>query len=284
MVLGCAAVSRYGIQEPCPYDSHMRQLLYVLLATSLLLTACGGEASSTVVRPFTDIQAGEISLQFDPSGTGAVLQVGTSIDVVCAVAFGRTEELGQLSTDDDMAGGAHDDHSPRLRDLEPDTNYFYRLQGVGPNGELYQSDLMTFRTPLPAETGLGDNLAPSAASVMASSEFSASFAAANAVDGDLGTEWSSRGDGDDAWIQIDMGREVTVEAVAFMTRSMGDGSSSTQGFTITVDGGAPSGPYSAFELLTPIDVDLTGQVFRFDVDTSTGGNTGAVEVAVYGTG
>jgi hypothetical protein len=31
-----------------------------------------------------------------------------------------------------------------------------------------------------------------------------------------------------------------------------------------------------------VDLDVTGQVFRFDVDTSTGGNTGAVEIEIYG--
>jgi hypothetical protein len=36
--------------------------------------------------------------------------------------------------------------------------------------------------------------------------------------------------------------------------------------------------------LTPpfADVALTGRILRFDVDASTGGNTGAVEIEVFG--
>lgn len=47
------------------------------------------------------------------------------------------------------------------------------------------------------------------------------------MDGDVGTEWSTAGDGDDAFITIDHGTETTIAAVGFRTRSMGDGSSTT---------------------------------------------------------
>jgi hypothetical protein len=39
--------------------------------------------------------------------------------------------------------------------------------------------------------------------------------------------------------------------------------------------GSPSDPRSA-------TVDLDGQVLRFDVDASTGGNVGAIEIRVLG--
>ena len=55
-----------------------------------------------------------------------------------------------------------------------------------------------------------------------SSEFGDGFAAENAVDGDLTTEWSSAGDGDEAFITIDLGRSNQITAIEFLTRSMTD--------------------------------------------------------------
>ncbi|MDH3606243.1 MAG: discoidin domain-containing protein, partial [Acidimicrobiia bacterium] len=114
--------------------------------------------------------------------------------------------------------------------------------------------------------------------VAASSEFSASFAAANAVDGDLGTEWSSRGDGDDAFITIDLGQPTVVTAVAFRTRSMSDGSAIAQTFTVEVDG-TTFGPFAAGPTVS--EVSFEGQVLTYRVAASTGGNTGAIEVEAY---
>lgn len=258
----------------------IRPSLAALAAALLLVAACGQPTTDDAeVRSFEDIAVGAVDITFAPDGRSGLLHVETSVDAVCAVVYGETDAFGSISTDDDMAGGAHDDHNARLVGLQPDTEYRYRLQGVDADGTLYQSETMTFRTPQAAPEEGPDALLPT--SVAASSEFSASFAATNAIDGDLGTEWSSRGDGDGAWIELDMGEVVDVDAVAFMTRSMGDGSSITQTFTVTVDGGEVHGPFEAFDLLQPVEVSLSGRRFRFDVESSTGGNTGAVEVAVY---
>lgn len=132
--------------------------------------------------------------------------------MACAVVFGRDESLGDgIATDADMGGGAHTDHEAVMSGLQPDTDYFYRVQGSGADGRLYRSDLMSFRTP-PADptSAPGENVALGSEVVAVSSEFSDDFAADNAVDGDLATEWSSRGDGDDASITIDLGRQVSV--------------------------------------------------------------------------
>ncbi|MEX1004555.1 MAG: discoidin domain-containing protein [Acidimicrobiia bacterium] len=252
----------------------------IVLVTAIVLAACGA-SDSQEVRPFSEIAVADPQISFDPSGAVATLNVTTNIDAVCAVAYGIDAPAGSIATDQDMGVGGHSDHAALMTGLEPDTTYQYRLQGVGADGNLYRSDVFTFTTP-PADEALGafgDNLAVGAEVTAVSSEFSDDFAAEHAVDGDLGTEWSSRGDGDDASITIDLGSPVDVQAVAFRTRSMGDGSSITESFTITADG-ETFGPFPAGP--EPVQTSFTAQVMTFDVESSTGGNTGAVEVQVFG--
>ncbi|MEX0827042.1 MAG: hypothetical protein WD184_09880 [Acidimicrobiia bacterium] len=76
---------------------------------------------------------------------------------------------------------------------------------------------------------------------------------------------------------IDLGRAVDVVAVGFHTRSMSDGTATTEAFTVTVDGDDIYGPFPVGRS----DVAFTGQIIRFDVTTSTGGNTGAAEIEVF---
>ena len=78
-----------------------------------------------------------------------------------------------------------------------------------------------------------------------SSEFSAGFAAELAVDGDLATEWSTSGDGDDGSITIDLGAARDIAGIEFVTRSMADGTAITSTFTVRVDDGDPLGPFPA---------------------------------------
>lgn len=54
------------------------------------------------------------------------------------------------------------------------------------------------------------------------SEFNDSFAAANAIDGDLATEWSGQDDGDEAFLTLDLGSTTDITGVAFLTRSIAD--------------------------------------------------------------
>ena len=256
----------------------MRRFAGVLM----LATVAAGCAVDSGVADFAEIAATEPTLTFDASATTARLEVETTIPTVCAVAYGESEDLGSLATDDDMQGGGHQDHGPILTGLRPETTYFYRLQGVGPDGTLYQSELLTFTTPPAEEAGEGTNLALAATVVDVSSEFSDAFAAGNAIDGDRATEWSSRGDGDDAFITIDLGAEETVTGIRFVTREMSDGSSITTTYTVTIDDGETLGPFDAGLSPPLVEVVLNGRVLRFDVASSTGGNTGAVEIEIYG--
>lgn len=254
------------------------------LTAALVLAGCSDEpGDDAAVLAAEDVFDTELEVVPDPSGTTATLAVTTSMDMACAVVYGTTEALGDgIATDTDMAGGAHADHEVLMTGLEPETEYFYRVQGSGADGRLYRSELMTFRTPA-ADDGsdIGENAAVGATIVDVSSEFSGAFAAENAVDGDPATEWSSDGDGDDASITIDLGEAVDVVGVGFRSREMGDGSSIIDSFTLTVDDGEPLGPFPAGPGHSVADVEFTGQILRFDAADTTGGNTGAVEIEIY---
>jgi len=238
-------------------------------------------ASPAGVRDFGEILDGVFSVTPDASGASAVLQLDTTIDVVCAVTFGTDNTFGGLSTDDDMAGGGHRTHHPVMAPLEPGTTYQYRVSGVGGDGTIYQSRTMEFTTP-GAGVAARINLALGGTIADVSSEYSDTYRASNAIDGSAATEWSSRGDGDDAFITIDLGAPIPVTGVGFRTREMSDGTSITTSFTVTVDDGETYGPFESGPGLSAADLAVTGQVFRVDVATSTGGNTGAAEIEIYG--
>lgn len=74
--------------------------------------------------------------------------------------------------------------------------------------------------------------------------------------------------------------------VAFRTREMSDGSAITRTFAVAVDGGKRFGPFPAGDRLDPrtAAVSFTGRRLRFAVVSSTGGNTGAAEIEVFGRG
>jgi F5/8 type C domain len=249
----------------------------MVLIGIMLVLGVTAAADAGSIEDFSTIEATPITVTPDPGGRSAILEVETTIDVACSVVYGTDAAFGSIAVDSDMNGGAHADHHPVMGGLTPDTEYLYRVQGTATDGTIYMSDVMSFRTP-PAPTGGPPNLALDAVVTGVSSEFSSAFTAANAFDGDGSTEWSSAGDGDDAWIEIDLGSPRQVAEVIFHTRAMSDGSSITQTYQITADG-AIIGQFSADE---PAELDTEAQVLRFDVLSSSGGNTGAVEIEVLG--
>jgi hypothetical protein len=247
------------------------------------MAACSAPPTEDgVVRPFDEIAATGPEVEVDPSGTFAVIRVTTTIEAVCAVSYGPGPELGMIATDQDMGGGGHSDHQPVLDRLTPGRTYSYRLQGIGPDGTLYRSELLTFQTPsAPTNDALGPNIAPQAQIVEVSSEFSASFSADNAIDGDPTTEWSSAGDGDGAFIVIGLAADTAVTGIGYRSRSMSDGTALTTSFTVTIDDATTLGPFDAGAGLVVVEAPFQGRIIRIDVETSTGGNTGAVEIEIY---
>ena len=151
-------------------------------------------------------------------------------------------------------------------------------------GSSRAAELATFRTTSSKTAAAGGrDLAAGAKVVAVSSQFGGGFRAANAVDGNLATEWSSAGDGNRASITIDLGGERKVGGVAFLTREMSDGSAITRTFAVVVDGGKRYGPFPAGTRVDPrvATVSFTGRRLRFEVVTSSGGNTGAAEIEVF---
>lgn len=267
------------------------RLIAASIAIGLLAVACGGsgtESGDVDVRPFEEVQDSELVFEADPDNpTRGIFRVTTTEPMICAIVWGETEDLGRFNNSLDMAGTGIVQHDVFLPDIESGREYFYVVQGTTADGTLYRSEMATFsiETSESASTvDRGPNLAEGATVTEVSSVFGDAFAGENAVDGDLSTEWSTSGDGDDASITIDVGEAVDVGGFQFLTRSMTDGSSITQTYTVTVDGGETLGPFPAGTPADPMvaDVSTSGRVFAFDVESSTGGNTGAVEVGVFG--
>jgi hypothetical protein len=207
------------------------------------------------------------------------------------VIYGETTEYGMVAVDSDMAGGAHSDHHPLLSGLQPDREYHFRVQGTAADGTLYVSEDMTFRTP-PADENAQPNLASfeqGARIIAVSSNFGGAandevWGANNAIDGNPATEWSSDGDGDDAFIEVELVERSKVTAVEVWTRAMTDGTAEIFSFTLTTDDGETLGPFELTDSNQSYEFEMSvvAGTIRLDVVESSGGNTGLVEFAVYG--
>lgn len=277
-----------------------RSPVVVLAVISLVAAACtgsfspsAGSAGDVEVRSFSEIQDGPVSFEADPLDPDAgIFRVTTTEPAICAIVWGETDDFGRFNNSLAMDGTGIIQHDVELPDLEPGREYLYVLQGTTADGTLYRSEVSTFtippstaaEDPTGEEVDRGPNLALEATVASVSSEFNDAFAASNALDGDLGTEWSSSGEGDGASITLDLGREVDVTGIAFLTRSMADGSAITETFTVTADGGEELGPFPAGSPATSrvADVAMTSRELTFRVAASTGGNVGAVEIQVFG--
>lgn len=217
--------------------------------------------------------------------------VGT-IPTGCLLIFGETPDFGRATQDPNMAGAAIIEHNPVMLGLEPDTEYFYRLQGTDEAGNFYVSPVYSFRTPAES-TETTDNLlhpANGASVIDVSSNFGgqptegSTWGAANAFDDDPNTAWSSDGDGDDAYVVVELGQPSQINEISFWTRTMSNNTAQIYSFTVTTEAGDVYGP---FELPDPdqayaFAVDFTAETLRFDVLESNGGNTGAVSIAAFG--
>ncbi|MFO1185393.1 MAG: discoidin domain-containing protein [Bauldia sp.] len=260
-----------------------------LLAGSVLTANWSAAAD---VRPLSDILVASPRIS-DITSDGVVILATTRIPVVCAAAIGTSTAYGRLATDTDMAGGGHQDHHPQIGGLQPNTLYHLRLTGIGPDGTVYVGDDLTFRTAAASQAASkppGRNVALLSAGATirsVSSNFGggdnrSAYGADKAIDGDPNSEWSSNGDGNGARIEVDLGRDYSITAVGFRTRTMGT-SAQISKFTVTTDRGQTLGPFDLPDARATyyFPTSITARTLRFDVVASSGGNTGATEIEVY---
>lgn len=252
------------------------------------ITVSGHEVQ---VLPLSVVTESEVQVLDITDTTARVNFVGT-IPLACYLVYGTDERFGFVTNDPDMAQAAIIDHNPVLLNLEPDTEYVFRMQGIGEDGIIYVSELYTFRTLPASDTPDANLLSPdNGASVLeVSSNFGdqpddGRWGILNAFDSNPATEWSSNGDGDDAYFVVELSGRHHIDAIEYWTRAMSDGSAITESFTITTDSGETFGPFEveAHTDLSTFDVDFETSVLRFDVERSTGGNTGIIDIAVFGT-
>lgn len=256
------------------------------------LTDVSRDAMDVEVRPFEEIQDSELVFEADPTDpTRGIFRVTTTVETICAIVWGDTDELGRFNNSLAMSGTGIIQHDVILPDLEQGREYSFIVQGTDADGTLFRSELDTFTIPVTEaaeaepEPDLGPNLAVDAEIAEVSSEFGDAFVAGNAIDGDLSTEWSSQEEGDGAFITLDLGGPTDVIGVAFLTRSMADGSAITETYTVTTDEGEVLGPFPAGNpaqaRITEFNAAVTASTLTFEVATSSGGNVGAVEIQVF---
>lgn len=269
-------------------------LAAILLAG--LLAACAPVSqpalpNGVTVRPIDEIISQPLEVTNFTNDGSATLPIHTNIPVACTIVYGKTPQFGSVSLDQDMAGGTHSDHNPLLSGLEPETEYYFRVQGVDSAGVIYISDTMTFTAP-PRSTAEIKNLASPAlgteiigySSAYGNAAPNAAWGVGNAFDDNPNTAWSSAGDGNNAWVAIKLARPARITSLSFHSRSMSDGTAITLAFTVSTDTGETFGPFNLPDASQPyqFDVAFEAQTLKFELINTTGGNTGAVDIAVFG--
>ena len=261
----------------------------------MVASACGDNTGNESMMmggetpvEFIDLRVEEIT------ANRAVVRFDTSVPTSCEAEWGTAEDaLDNTATDPDMEEGELAiEHEVPLEDLSPDQVYFMRARATDAAGNTYYSDIESFRTMSGDDMPDGTNVALMSAGSRVtdvSSNFGnaandATWGASNAIDGSMSTEWSTNGDGDDAWVTIDFGQMRNIERFGFRSRKMADGTSIVTSVRIVLDGDAAMGPFSTPDpderYVFDITPTLTRSV-RVEAVTTTGGNTGAKEIQFF---
>jgi len=260
----------------------MRRLWVIALALPALAACGGGERPvASTPLPVTDL-LDNAGVEPEAGGASAVLVAHTRAKASCRVYFGRTPAADEGSaTDSDMSSGPHTTHRALMVGLVPASTYYYRFAGTDAAGRSYAGPGGEFRTAAATPLPPGRNLALGAKVAAVSSEFSPQYAAGRALDGNPATEWATKGDGDRASITIDLGRSARLTGIGFRTREMSDGSAVISAIAVFVDGHR-IGQFAVHPGLTVIPLHTSGRSVRIDAVRTTGGNTGAQKIAIYG--
>lgn len=217
------------------------------------------------------------------------LDYSSSTPLACAVLYGTTANFGAIATDPAMNGGAILEHHPVLGGLQPNTQYYYRVQGSATNGKFYWSETSTFTTPAASNNKANLAALSNGAKISAvSSNFgnaanNQTWGANSAIDESAASAWSSNGDGNKAFIEVTFPAKTLVNRVEVWSRDMSDGSAKILSFTIQLDSGTTLGPFTLPDTTKPYSfaINASSKSLRLQVVNSTGGNTGLVEFAAF---
>ncbi len=248
-------------------------------------------ADGGVEVEFIDLRVEEVG------ASRAVVRFETAQETTCEVEWGlAADELTTTAVDPDMDP---DDpygleHNVPLEDLPSETTIYYRAKVVTPDDEAFFSEVRSFDTLAAEDAGPPrSNVALASAGTQVIDKSSnyggaaddASWGAGAVIDGAMSSEWATAGDGDDAFVTLDLGTERNLVGWGFRSRKMTDGSSIIQSVQLVIDDAATLGP---FETPDPdqfyqfdFDEPVAATVVRIDAITTTGGNTGAKEVELY---
>ncbi|MCA9632154.1 MAG: alkaline phosphatase D family protein, partial [Myxococcales bacterium] len=116
-----------------------------------LLTARGVH-----VQPLEVVTESAVQILDIGSDSARLNFIGT-VPLACTVVYGTTTDFGSASIDQNMNGGAIVEHNPIMINLEPDTEYFYRVEVDGDVSERVRSvrTAPTPEQPTPLRIALG---------------------------------------------------------------------------------------------------------------------------------
>lgn len=265
-----------------------------LMSTGVFLNCGNNDSSPSAPVDRSDVEFANLRVE-DITIKSVVVRFTTSQPTTCFVEYGTAEDvLDLVATDPSM--GVNDfrvDHTVTLEDLIPDTTYYYRGRATTKYSDTFYSSVAQFTTlPDTVSITLTNIALLSMGTTVAdvSSNFSngnndSAWGANKAIDGLMSTEWSSYGDGDNAFITLDFGQERTVVRFGFRSRKMADGSSIITSVRLIFDGkkieGAFETPNPDVTYIFDLDPHITVKTVRVETLSSTGGNTGAKEIQFF---
>ncbi len=224
--------------------------------------------------------------------SNATVSFATTRPTLASIAFGPSRDYGRSVRGPETS--PFTGHRVDLLALESNTDYHAQAVLIDERANVFRTSDMTFATSEAsgtADEAVGENVAllskgasiHDVSSNWQESGLDGSFGANNAIDGDPSTEWSSDGDGDDAWVEIQLDDKHEVVGVGFWTRTMTSSAQIFQ-FRVLTDAGTELG---TFELPDAKDLyqfeipSTTTDMLRFEVADSSGGNTGARSIEIY---
>lgn len=267
----------------------MRHRVVSSCAIVLAISGCSSDPEPSTEIEFSNIRVEEIGAH------RAAIRFQTSIPTECEIEIGKTTSFGTIAVDPDMEEGELAiDHDVPVEDLELSTVYYFRARAQDAEGEFAYSEMTSFETLAEEDPTAGKLnyalLASGTSIVDVSSNFGASNGASwginAAFDGSMASEWSSSGDGNNAFVTINFGQQRSITSFGFRSRKMSDGTAITTKVEL-VHGTTTLGPFSTDDPDTryvfPLDPAITTDTIRVNLIETTGGNTGAKEIQFYGT-